>query len=179
MPLQGRPLIQHVVDRLSPMADEILLSTNSPAAYIFLNMAILPDEEPGQGALGGLYSVLRAAQHPFVAAVGCDMPFASRSLFEYELDSLIKTDADVVIPATANGLEPLHAVYRRDTCLPVIKSALEARNYKLTGWLKDVNAQVVSAEVTGQFDPGGVVFRNLNTPEEFRLAEERIKLDGE
>ena len=99
--------------------------------YAFLDIPIQPDLQPGHGALGGLYTALSAAKYPFVAAVACDMPFASRSLFEYELDFIIKTEADVVIPTTPEGLEPLHAVYRRETCLPVIQAALQARKFKI------------------------------------------------
>ncbi len=178
LPLSGRPLILRTLERLSPIADEIILSTNAPADYAFLNIPILPDLQPGQGALGGLYTVLNAAKNPYVAAVACDMPFANRALFEYELDFIIKTEADVVIPSTPDGLEPLHAIYQREACLPVIQSALQAKRYKLIGWLQQVNVQLVQPEVILQFDPHGLAFRNLNTPEEFTQAEELVKLES-
>jgi molybdopterin-guanine dinucleotide biosynthesis protein A len=178
MPLVGRPLILRTLERLAPIADEIILSTNTPADYAFLNIPILPDLQPGHGALGGLYTALNAAKNPYVAAVACDMPFANRALFEYELDFIIKTEADVVIPSTPDGLEPLHAVYQREACLPVIQSALQAKRYKLIGWLQQVNVQLVQPEVILQFDPHGLAFRNLNTPEEFTQAEELVKLES-
>ncbi len=178
MSLQGRPLIQHVLERLAPMADEVLLSANSPDIYSFLHLEVLPDEKPGQGALGGLFTTMKAAKYPFVAAVGCDMPFANRSLFEYELDSIVKTGANVVIPATAEGLEPLHAIYRRESCLPAIRSALEAGNFQLIGWLKDVEVLSVPPQVIVQFDPMRRAFRNLNTAEEFLAAAEEIRSEG-
>jgi molybdopterin-guanine dinucleotide biosynthesis protein A len=179
MPLLGRPLITHILERLSPIADEIIISTNSPSDYSFLDIPILPDLQPGTGALGGLYTALNAAKYPFVAAVACDMPFASRSLFEYELDFIVKTEADVVIPSTPEGLEPLHAIYHRETCLPVVQSALGAKSLKLTGWLPEVNFRLVPPEVILQFDPEGLAFWNLNTPEEFLLAEARVNLENE
>ena len=178
MPLLGRPLILHILERLSPIADEIILSTNNPSDYSFLDIPIHPDLQPNHGALGGLYTAINAAKYPFVAAVACDMPFASRSLFEYELDFIIKTEADVVIPSTPKGLEPLHAIYHRETCLPVILSALQAKSFKLTGWLSEVHFKLIPPEVTLQFDPDGLAFWNLNTPAEFRLAEERVNLEN-
>ena len=179
MPLLGRPLIQRVIERLAPMANEILLSTNMPADYAFLKIRTLPDLQAGQGALGGLYTALEAAKFPNVAAVACDMPFASRALFEYELELILKTEAEVVIPSTPEGLEPLHAVYHRETCLPMIRAALEAKNYKMIGWLSQANVRVIPPEVTSQFDPKGLAFRNLNTPEEFAVAEDLAKLEEE
>jgi molybdopterin-guanine dinucleotide biosynthesis protein A len=178
MPLLGRPLILRTLQRLSPIADEIILSTNAPADYAFLNIPILPDLQLGQGALGGLYTVMNAAKNPYVAVVACDMPFANQALFEYELEFILKTEADVVIPSTPDGLEPLHAIYQREACLPVIQSALQAKRYKLTGWLHQVNVQLIPPEVILQFDPTGLAFRNLNTPEEFTLAEELVKLES-
>ena len=173
--LQGRPLVEYVLERLSPMADEVILSTNTPAAFSFLNIATLPDETPGLGPLGGLRTVLEAAQYPFVAAAACDMPFASRALFEYELDLLQKTGSDAVLPSTDAGLEPLHAVYRRETCLPVIGSALQNGLYRLTDWLEVVKTQIVLPEVIARYDPDGWAFWNLNRPEDLLQAEAELE----
>ena len=177
MPFLGRPLILHILERISPIADEVILSTNRPEDYAFLNLPLYPDLQPGHGPLGGLYTTLNAAKYPFVAAVACDMPFASPTLFEYECELLSKAGADVVIPSTPDGLEPLHAVYRRETCLPVIQSALEAGKLKLVGWLPEVSVRIVLPEEAARFDPQGLAFWNLNTPEEFRQAEERARLE--
>ena len=52
----GRPLIQRVVERLAPIADELLVTTNQPEAYAFLKLPLLPDLQPGRGPLGGLHT---------------------------------------------------------------------------------------------------------------------------
>jgi len=132
----------------------------------------VPDLAPGRGALGGLYTALHAAKHPLVAVVACDMPFASHALFEYECDLLIESDVDVVIPSSAEGLEPLHAVYRRTTCLPAIEDALKAAEWKLIAWFSKVKVRTLTPEETARHDPQGLAFLNLNTPEELRLAEQ-------
>ena len=179
MPFLGRPLILHILERLRPVAAEVLISTNHPEDYAFLGLPLHPDLKPGCGALGGLATVLAAARHPLVAAVACDMPFASAQLLEHESRLLFESGADVAIPSTPEGREPLHAVYRRETCLPVIQAALEAGEYKMTAWLEKVVVRRVEAEETAHFDPDGLAFWNLNTPEDFRLAEERARLEGD
>ena len=171
MPFLGRPLILRVVERLAALADEVVVTANNPADYAFLGLPLFADLEPGRGALGGLYTALHAAQHPLVAVAACDMPFASRALFEYERDLLIETGADVVIPSSAEGLEPLHAVYRRATCLPTIKDALMAGEWKLIAWFPVVQVRTLTPAETARHDPQGLAFLNLNTPEEFRQAE--------
>ncbi|HTX93052.1 MAG TPA: molybdenum cofactor guanylyltransferase [Anaerolineales bacterium] len=171
----GRPLILRVIERLSPLAEEVLLSTNRPQEYAFLGLPAFPDLHPGDGPLGGLYTCLSAAKHPLVAAAACDMPFASPALFEYERDLLAKTGADAVIPSTPDGLEPLHAVYRRETCLPVVERALESGKLKLSSWLAEMNAEIILPETVSRIDPSGLAFWNLNTPDEFHQAEERAR----
>jgi len=177
MPFLGRPLILRIMERLAPLADEIILSANRPEGYAFLGLPIHPDLQPDCGVLGGLYTSLSAAQGEYVAAVACDMPFASATLFEYELDLLSTNEVDVVIPSTPNGLEPLHAVYRRKTCLPVIQSALSSGQLKLIGWFSQVRLRMVTPAEIAHYDLSGLAFWNLNTPEEFRQAEERAKLE--
>ncbi len=171
MPFLGRPLILQVIERLSAFADEIIITTNHPADYAFLGLPLFADLWPGRGALGGLYTALASASHTLVAVAACDMPFASRALFEYERDLLVESDADVVIPSTAEGLEPLHAVYRRATCLPAILSALDKGAWKLIAWFPQLQVRTLTPAETAHYDPHGLVFWNLNTPEEFQQAE--------
>ena len=71
MPFLGRPLIQRVLERLTPIADEVLVTTNSPDEYRFLNLPLFPDLKPGRGALGGLYTALSSAACEAVAVVAC------------------------------------------------------------------------------------------------------------
>ena len=171
LPFLGRPLILRVVERLAAMADEVVVTANNPADYAFLGLLLFADLLPGRGALGGLYTAINAAKHPLVAVAACDMPFASRALFEYERDLLIETGADVVIPSSAEGLEPLHAVYRRATCLPAIQDALAAGEWKLIAWFPNVKVRTLTPEETARHDPQGLAFLNLNTSEDFRQAE--------
>jgi molybdopterin-guanine dinucleotide biosynthesis protein A len=177
MPFLGRPLIQRILDRLASLGEETILSTNRPTDYAFLNLPSYPDIKPDCGSLGGLYTVLSQAGHSIVAAVACDMPFANLALFKYECQLLRQTGADVVIPSTPDGLEPLHAVYRQEACLPAVQSAFEAGDLKMVNWLHEVNVRVLSPAEVAPFDPHGLAFWNLNTPEEFRQAEERAKLE--
>jgi len=176
MPFLGRPLIQRILERLVFLGEETILSTNRPADYAFLNLPSYPDIKPDCGSLGGLYTVLSLAAHSILAAVACDMPFVNLALFKYEYRLLCQTGADVVIPSTADGLEPLHAVYRREACLPAVHSALAVGDLKMVNWLHEVNVRVLLPGEVAPFDPHGLAFWNLNTPAEFHQAEERAKL---
>ncbi|MBN8654682.1 MAG: molybdenum cofactor guanylyltransferase [Anaerolineae bacterium] len=167
----GKPLIQRVVERVSPIADELIVTTNRPTDYAFLNQRLVPDLKPGRGALGGLYTAIASANHPFVAVVACDMPFASTRLIESAHRLLVKEEADVLIAQTDEGYEPFHAVYRRETCLPAIESAIHEDKWKVTSWFSEVKLRKLTPDELKAFDPSGLCFWNVNTPEEFANAE--------
>lgn len=178
-PFLGRPLIQRVIERLSPLADEIIVTTNRPADYAFLgastgsaqSLRLVSDLIPGRGALGGLYTAIASATHPLVAVVACDMPFASSRLIEAMTGLLVREEADVVIPKSAEGYEPFHAVYRRETCLSAIESALRADQWKVIAWFPAVRVRELAVDELSSYTPDGLAFWNVNTPQEFAEAE--------
>ncbi len=177
MPFLGKPLIQRIADRLAGAGDELFITTNRPEDYDFLGIPVHADIHIDQSALGGLFTALRAARYPFLAAIACDMPFASPRLLKHEYQAIEQYLADAVVPATPAGLEPLHAVYRKETCLPVIEAALANNENKLIAWLPKVKTIFLQAEEIDRFDPERLAFWNLNTPEEFAQAEEKARLD--
>ena len=170
-PFLGRPLIQRVVDRLASVADEVLVTTNRPDEYACLSLRCVPDLVPGRGALGGLYTAIASASFPIVAVAACDLPFASAALFEAAVRLLVREEADVVVPRSSGGLEPMHSVYRRHTCLPVIQSALETNQLKVIAWFPRVRVREQTPDEVAALDPTGLAFWNINTPEDFSAAE--------
>lgn len=168
----GEPLIQRVAKRLRPIADELIVTTNHPEDFAFLDARLIRDLEAGRGALGGLYTAIASAAQPIVAIVACDMPFASAKLIEVATRLLIAEEADIVIPKTEAGCEPFHAVYRRAACLPLVEAALHAGQWKATAWLSQAQTRTLTMAEIQAADPRGLAFWNLNTPEEFAQAEE-------
>lgn len=167
----GQPLIARVAARLAPLADEMLVTTNSPAELGFLGLPLIPDLLPGKGALGGLYTALNAAHLPLVAVVACDMPFANPRLLAAESGLLRSENVDLVIPRSADGLEPLHAVYRRQPCLEAVRDALENGEMRMVSWIGKMKARVMGLEEIAAVDAELRSFININTPQEFEQAE--------
>lgn len=79
LPLAGRPLLRHVIERVSRQVAELALSVEQPsAAYDDFGLPQLPDPVPGHhGPLGGLLAALRhfGVRHEWVLMVPCDAPF--------------------------------------------------------------------------------------------------------
>jgi molybdopterin-guanine dinucleotide biosynthesis protein A len=167
----GQPLVARQVERLRGVGSELLVTTNRLEAYAFLDVPLFADPLPGLGALGGLYTALSAAREALVAVVGVDMPCIVPALLLAEVELLLREGADLVVPRSPTGLEPLLAVYRRAACLPAVRVALDAGERKMTSWYAAVRAREMSAEEVAAVDPGFHSFINVNTPEELRRAE--------
>jgi molybdopterin-guanine dinucleotide biosynthesis protein A len=170
LPFLGEPMISRVIARLAPIAEEMLVTTNHPEKYHFLNIPLFPDLIPGRGALGGLYTALTAASQPLVAVVACDMPFVKADLLAFQRDLLIQAEADIAVPHLEGGLEPFHAVYRRKVCLPHIEAALDANKWRVDAWFSKVKVVQISKEKIQELDPELLSFRNVNTPEDLQTA---------
>lgn len=176
IPFRGEALIRRVLDRLAGLAAEIIVIAPSSHDLLSLGIRITPDRLTGRGPLGGLYTALFSASHPAVAAVACDMPFANVALLAYQRDILYSDNMDAVVPSTERGLEPLHAIYRRETCLQSVRESLDAGDQRLISWFPHVKVRILTPEETNPFDPGGLTFLNVNTPDELARAE---KIAGE
>src|SRR5512141_2085334 len=150
---RGQPLVQRVLARLSPLASEVVVTTNHPDDLAFLDVRLAGDIFPGYGALGGLHTALSAARLPLVAVAACDMPFASAALMDAAVQIMIETGCDAVVPRSENGLEPFHAVYRRETCLPLVEAAIQAEKRRVDAWYAQARMHFIPYEVVLQFDP--------------------------
>ncbi len=170
-PFLGQLLIERVLARVVPIADEVVVITNRPEDYRFLNHRVVTDLLPGRGALGGLYTALSVATHPAVAVIGCDMPFVNAKMLTRQRELLLMQDVDAVVPRTELGFEPLHAVYRRTVCLSAVRTALDAGAWRMSSWLDAVRLRVLSMEEIRSYGPEQKAFCNVNTPDEFAKAE--------
>ena len=84
LPFLGKPMISRVMARLAPIAEEMLVTTNHPEDYSFLDIPLFSDLNPGHGALGGLYTALSVASHA-QAATGVDAnAFAANNFAAFE-----------------------------------------------------------------------------------------------
>jgi molybdopterin-guanine dinucleotide biosynthesis protein A len=176
-PFLEEPLVQRVLSRVRHLAGELIVVTNRPEDYAFLNLPLVPDVLPGRGALGGLYTALHAASQPLVAVIACDMPFASPDLLALQQEFLLEKQVDAVIPRTEGGLEPFHSIYRRSSCLPLVEQVLNDGKWRVDSWLSRAQVhfltyQEVSARLAVSLEEYQQAFWNLNTPEEFKAAEE-------
>jgi molybdopterin-guanine dinucleotide biosynthesis protein A len=168
-PFLGRPLIERVLAIARQLSDDILLVANDAPSYAGFGLPCIADQRPGWGPLMGLYSGLSAASNDLALLVACDMPFLSLDLIHRLFD--LAPGYDVVIPRSEDGLHPLHALYRRSTCLPAIAAAIAAGQRRMIAFHSQVRVREAPADELAAFDPTGFALMNVNTPADLTTAE--------
>lgn len=158
--LGGERLLDRTITLFRDLFDEIILVTNDPRAYLDLDLTIVTDIIPGKGALGGIYSGLFFARSERAFVAPCDMPFLDRAFIAWMLSQA--DDCDVLVPAPADGLQPLHAVYSR-RCLPAMKKLIDDDRLQIKLLFKRCRTVEIPPLVLKPFDPEGLMFQNINS----------------
>lgn len=168
---------KRIVDRLlavySGLFDQVVLVTNEPAAYIDVDALIVSDHYSQRSSLNGLHAGLFAAAHEYAFFTACDTPFVQGALIRLVLDR-IERKADIVIPSTTAGYEPMFAVYRK-TCLPAMVWQLEHNLLKIKGLFRKVRVKTVAEADLIEVDPELISFFNINTPEDLLQANRLLR----
>lgn len=168
----GRTIRERQLDALTGLVDEIFLVGGSgPASGDPPGVARVPDLAAGQGPLGGIQAALhRAGEAACTLIVACDLPFLSRPFLAFLLDRARAAGAaDVVVPRSGDRLHPLCATYNRRV-REAVDRRVESGTLAVRALFDEVRVDVVEPEVVATFDPEGVMFWNVNTPDEYERA---------
>jgi molybdopterin-guanine dinucleotide biosynthesis protein A len=164
--LRGRPMVQHVLERLAPQVGEILINANRHVVeYAALGHRVIPDAIGGfAGPLAGLHVALTHAAHPTVATVPCDSPFLPADLVSRLRAALDAGAAELAVARTFDQPHPVFALVRKRV-LPHLTQFLEGGGRKIDAWY----ATLATVEVA--FDDEADAFRNINTADELQQAD--------
>ena len=172
--LNNKPIIQHAIDNLSSVADEIIVAIRAKQQgerireKIPNEIVLVFDTLNGFGPRAGVLSGLERASFPYSFVDGCDMPFINRKVVEFLFEVAERDNYDAVVPRWENGMvEPLHAVYKREPTLAAVKDSIrkgDARVFNLLSQLKGV--KFLSMSKIREIDTTLKTFRNINTPDE-------------
>lgn len=165
-PFRGRPLVEHVIERLAPQVDEILVNANrNPEAYARFGHRVVADEIPGfAGPLAGFERGLAHARGELVATVPCDSPFLPSDLVARLRAALVAAGADLAVARTGSQPHPVFCLMRRGVHASLAQF-LASGQRKIDKWY----AALAVVEVA--FDDEPDAFANINTRDELAGLE--------
>ncbi len=162
----GKPMVKHVLERLAPQVDQILISANREIdQYEALGYPVIQDDITGlAGPLAGLHKGLQVAKSAYVLTVPCDSPLLPANLAARLMNSLIKHDADLAVVKTGSQTQPVFCLYRT-SLLPSLTQYLQNGGRKVEDWQNSLEAISVS------FSDNAKAFSNINTHDELAMLE--------
>lgn len=167
--IKGVRLIDRVVQTMSSVFHRVILVTNTPHEYAYLNIEMFEDLIKGLGPVGGIHTGLESMADPAGFFVACDMPFLNPDLILHMIG--IAEDYDVVVPRVGWLIEPLHALYRK-SCISHVRAAIHAEEYQIIRLYNRIRVRYVDEKEIRSFDPFLKTFFNINRPEELECALE-------
>jgi len=159
--LRGKPMVEWVIERLSPQVGEILINANQNLdQYAKYGHRVVPDEIAGfAGPLAGLHAGLKAAANPLIVTVPCDSPFLPQDLVSRLEKSL--AERDLAVAKTGDQPHPVFSLMKRQV-RESLEAFLASGGRKIDAWYAALKVVEVS------FDDEADAFRNINTLDELR-----------
>jgi molybdenum cofactor guanylyltransferase len=118
--LQQKPLIAHVIARLKPQVDEIIINANREIEqYAAFGLPVLQDEndqdtlEKFIGPLAGFSLGLQHAKHDYVLTVPCDSPLLPPDLAQRLMAALLESHADIAVASSVQNTHPVFCLMKK------------------------------------------------------------------
>jgi len=163
--LRDRPMIQWVLDRLSPQVSKMLISANrNKAQYSALGHPIVADTDADfQGPLAGIAAALAQADTPWLVSVPCDSPLIPLDLVRRLHDRVIRGSARAAAAHDGQRLQSVFTLVHRDLLADLV-SYLKNGERKIDRWLERHAFRSVD------FSDREEMFLNVNTPMDLQAA---------
>jgi len=162
--IEGMRLVERVALVMKSIFHRVVLLTNTPDEYVYLQIPMQEDLIKDLGPMGGIYTGLMTMSDEAGFFVACDMPFLNGKLIRRMVE--VRDDFDAVVPRMGWMLEPLHALYSK-RCLPVIQEAIQQRQYHIAKCFTKMRVHYMDEEELRLWDKELRSFFNINKPQDW------------
>jgi|SRR4249920_297916 molybdopterin-guanine dinucleotide biosynthesis protein A len=177
LPLAGRPILAHVIERLKPQVAELIVSANGdPARFSAFGLPVVGDRVGGYagplaGTLAGLeWARTNRPESRFAITAASDTPFLPADLVDRLRSASGEGEANLVVARSAEGMHPVFGLWPV-TLAADLEASLMSGDRKVSDWVRKHQAREVMfppANIEGRtIDP----FFNVNRPDELAAAE--------
>jgi molybdopterin-guanine dinucleotide biosynthesis protein A len=134
--------------------------------------AVIEDIYRDHGPLGGIHAALSSTTTGLNLMLAVDSPLIEAQFLQFMIGLARGTDAVATLPRADGLLQPLCAVYRREFLQPA-EQALQAGRNKIDTLFSTVSTRVIENDELVRVGFSAAMFRNLNTPEEWKEEQRR------
>jgi len=177
----GKPLIARLCRVLQAATGAPVRIIGDAGKYGHIGVECVADRWPGEGPLGGIITALDANSNSidsnsWILMIGCDMPFMTVEWLQHLAARTVLSNAEVVVPRSDYGLEPLCASWRASAA-PTLTRAFEKGVRRVTDAMQNMPSEVLDATKWKRFDKFDRLFWNMNTPADYEEAIRLLKAE--
>ena len=176
--IAGRPILDHVIERLAPQCASLILNANGdPARFGAWGLPVVPDDVPDfAGPLAGVLAALdwTALHHPaieWVVSVAGDCPFLPRDLVARMQAERAMVEAELAVAASGDQSHPVVGLWKVSLRDALRHALVVEECRKIDRWTARYRLVTTQWPVT-PVDP----FFNANTPDDVAEAEALARL---
>ncbi len=165
----GRPMIDWIIDRLSPQVDRIVINANrNQETYALHGHPVVADNLGSyEGPLAGFSATMKQAASGTLLTVPCDSPLPPPVLADRLIAALEEEDAELAVAHDGERLQPVYAL------LPIslresLQQFLDAGDRKIDLWYARHRM------ATADFSDYREAFLNLNRPDDMDLIRKAV-----
>lgn len=166
--LGKQPLIEHVINRLRPQLDEILINANrNPDSYQQFGYPVVADTLPDfAGPLAGLLTGLQNVKNDWLVSVPCDNPWLPANLVAKLVQAATQQQCLLAVACCKGQLQSVYCLLHR-SLQTSLAEYLAGGQHKVQEWVQQQQHCVVDF-------PDAHEFENINTPQQLAEAEKRL-----
>jgi molybdenum cofactor guanylyltransferase len=169
--ISGRSLLTNALELARSVTDDVRI-VGDPAKFSAYG-TVVRDIYPDRGPLGGIHAALEHSDTELNLIMGVDLPLLDKRFLTHLVGVSEKCDAQVVVCRVHGHYEPLCAVYRKPFAV-VADTALAANRNKIEALFPEVSIRVIDDDELTVCGFSSAMFRNVNTPEDWKEAQEEF-----
>jgi len=158
--LNQQPMIVHVIQRLAPQVDQIIINTNRhKEKYQHFGFPVIDDGNlEFNGPLAGILAGLHHIHSGYLQSASCDSPQLPLNLTQ-RLKNAIGNQHTIAVPFDGHRLQPTFSLIHHQL-RNSLEDYLSQGNRKLQSWIQQ--QQTIEVDFSDQAQ----AFININTPQE-------------
>jgi molybdopterin-guanine dinucleotide biosynthesis protein A len=177
-----KTIIERVCDLMLELFQEVILITNEPDDYKFLDLPLFEDVFKHKGPVAGIHSGLVHSSTNINFVISCDLPFMTTEMIRYLID--YKTNKLITVARADGFIQQLAGKYSKECLSPaeeILYNLLKEQNrdavQKKRGCsvlklIELVGAEIIYAEELSIYNED--LYFNMNRVEDYNLLLQKF-----
>lgn len=180
LPLKGKTIIQSISDLISSIFENVMIITNQPDDYAFLNLKTFQDVYYGKGPLAGIHSGLINSKTEKNFIVSCDIPLVNNDIINFLVN--YQTLRPITVLEADGFVQHLCGVYSKklvpaaeEILIKIEKEIASGKKCKckMMEFLTIADAEIIDSRNIPFYEDG--MFLNVNKPTDYQILLEKIR----